>query len=129
LPRQGGVVLGRALRLRHGLPGLALGGNDLGDLGAAARGGAVAGGANNGANNMRLSMLDLSNNSVGFEGFEKLCEGLKCGGGIGLMVLKLGGNNLGAKGGRLLANLLKSRRYQLSSSLEELNLSSTNIGV
>ena len=73
LPRQAGVVVGRAMRLRHGLPGIDCSGNDFGDLGASAIGGSMAAVTNT----WRMTMLDLSHNSIDFDGFEKLCEGLK----------------------------------------------------
>ena len=43
LQKQAGVIIGRAMRLRNGLPGLHCADNKLGDHGAAAIGGALAG--------------------------------------------------------------------------------------
>ena len=45
-----------------------------------------------------------------------------------LMVLRLRGNNITAKGAKMLANLLKLRKYNLSNTLEELDLGHSGIG-
>ena len=121
LKKQAGVVIGRAMRLRNGLPGLHCSDNKLGDHGAAAIGGALAAVTDV----LRVTMLDLSRNSIGPEGMLAFCKGLRlCSQSniTPIMVLRLRGNEIGCEGAVILAKILKNRSNTLSATLEELDL-------
>ncbi|GMH76823.1 hypothetical protein TL16_g07209 [Triparma laevis f. inornata] len=121
LKKQAGVVIGRAMRLRNGLPGLHCSDNKLGDHGAAAIGGALAAVTDV----LRVTMLDLSRNSIGPEGMLAFCKGLRiCSQSnvTPIMVLRLRGNEIGCEGAVTLAKILKNRSNTLSATLEELDL-------
>ena len=125
LQKQAGVIIGRALALGNGLPGLHCADNKLGDHGVAAIGGALAGATGV----LRLTMLDLSRNGIRSEGFMAFTKGLGvcCGNGkiTPIMVLRFRGNEIGCEGAASLAAVLKDRKNTLSRTLEELDLGET----
>ena len=85
------------MRLRCGLPGLHCANNKLGNEGAAAIGGSLAAVTDV----LRVTMLDLSRNSIKAEGFKAFAKGLGicCGEATTpLMVLRFRGNEIGCEG-------------------------------